>query len=117
MLILARIQMNNHMFIFSYFMLSCTKKTPFCKIILIFVVLLLAGSKMTEMIFAKVGFELERSFDGKASNLVESCGKSAVKLVALIAQHFPGIVALLQTVFLLFVLRRADKITSLTFCY
>ncbi|CAK9144041.1 unnamed protein product [Ilex paraguariensis] len=38
----------------------------------------------------EVGFELERSFDGKASNLVESCSKSAVKLVALITRHFPG---------------------------
>lgn len=38
----------------------------------------------------EVGFELERSFDGKASNLVESCGKSAVKLVALVTCHFPG---------------------------
>ncbi|POO00731.1 putative Queuosine, Q, salvage protein family [Trema orientale] len=38
----------------------------------------------------EVGYELERSFGGKASNLVESCGKSAVKLVALVACHFPG---------------------------
>ncbi|PRQ48161.1 uncharacterized protein LOC133721724 [Rosa rugosa] len=38
----------------------------------------------------EVGFELERSFDGKASNLVESCGKSAVKLVAMVTRHFPG---------------------------
>ncbi|KAM7520407.1 hypothetical protein LguiB_019369 [Lonicera macranthoides] len=38
----------------------------------------------------EVGLELERSFDGKASNLVESSGKSATKLVALIASHFPG---------------------------
>ncbi|KAF7809915.1 queuosine salvage protein-like [Senna tora] len=38
----------------------------------------------------EVGFELERSFEGKASNLVESCGKSAVKLVGLVARHFPG---------------------------
>ncbi|KAJ7944509.1 Queuosine salvage protein [Quillaja saponaria] len=38
----------------------------------------------------EVGFELERSFEGKASNLVESCGKSAIKLVALVARHFPG---------------------------
>ncbi|XP_068344097.1 uncharacterized protein [Pyrus communis] len=38
----------------------------------------------------EVGFELERSFDGKASNLVESCGKSAVKLIALVTRHFPG---------------------------
>ncbi|KAK6125246.1 hypothetical protein DH2020_040990 [Rehmannia glutinosa] len=37
-----------------------------------------------------VGFELERSFDGKASKLVESCEKSAAKLVALITSHFPG---------------------------
>ncbi|KVH92446.1 Protein of unknown function DUF2419 [Cynara cardunculus var. scolymus] len=34
--------------------------------------------------------ELERSFGGKASNIVESCEKSAVKLVAIIARHFPG---------------------------
>ncbi|XP_075514859.1 uncharacterized protein LOC142549672 [Primulina tabacum] len=38
----------------------------------------------------EVGFELERSFEGKASKLVESCQKSAAKLVALICQHFPG---------------------------
>ncbi|XP_024017687.1 queuosine salvage protein [Morus notabilis] len=38
----------------------------------------------------EVGFELERSFDGKASNLVESCAKSAAKLVALVTRHFPG---------------------------
>ncbi|XP_051140951.1 uncharacterized protein LOC127258222 [Andrographis paniculata] len=38
----------------------------------------------------EVGFELERSFDGKASKLVESSEKSAPKLVALIASHFPG---------------------------
>lgn len=38
----------------------------------------------------EVGFELEKSFGGKACNLVESCGKSAVKLVALITSHFPG---------------------------
>ncbi|KAL0332327.1 UNVERIFIED_CONTAM: Queuosine salvage protein [Sesamum calycinum] len=37
----------------------------------------------------EVGFELERSFDGKASKLVESCEKSAAKLVALITSHFP----------------------------
>lgn len=40
----------------------------------------------------KVGLELERSFEGKASRLVESSGKSAVKLVELIARHFPGII-------------------------
>ncbi|KAF8404902.1 hypothetical protein HHK36_009797 [Tetracentron sinense] len=38
----------------------------------------------------EVGFELERSFGGKAANIVESCGKSAANLVALIARHFPG---------------------------
>lgn len=38
----------------------------------------------------EVGRELERNFKGKASNLVESCGKSAVKLVALITRCFPG---------------------------
>ncbi|XP_073293854.1 uncharacterized protein [Primulina huaijiensis] len=38
----------------------------------------------------EVGFELERCFEGKASKLVESCQKSAAKLVALISQHFPG---------------------------
>lgn len=40
--------------------------------------------------FVQVGFELERSFDGKASKLVESCEKSAAKLVDLITGHFPG---------------------------
>lgn len=39
---------------------------------------------------SQVGFELERSFGGKASNIVDSCGKSALKLVAVITQHFPG---------------------------
>uniref|UniRef100_A0A1D1Y157 Queuosine 5'-phosphate N-glycosylase/hydrolase n=1 Tax=Anthurium amnicola TaxID=1678845 RepID=A0A1D1Y157_9ARAE len=38
----------------------------------------------------EVGQVLERSFGGKAVNLVETCGKSAVTLVSLIAQHFPG---------------------------
>ncbi|CAA0841042.1 Unknown protein [Striga hermonthica] len=38
----------------------------------------------------EVGFELERSFDGKASKIVESSEKSAAKLVALITSHFPG---------------------------
>ncbi|KAK1433138.1 hypothetical protein QVD17_10044 [Tagetes erecta] len=38
----------------------------------------------------EVGFELERSFGGKASNIVECCGKSAAKLVSTIARHFPG---------------------------
>lgn len=38
----------------------------------------------------EVGFELERSFEGKAAKLVESCGKSAAKLVALVARFFPG---------------------------
>lgn len=38
----------------------------------------------------EVGFELERNFGGKASNLVESCGKSAAKLVALVTRHFAG---------------------------
>ncbi|XP_030539016.1 queuosine salvage protein-like [Rhodamnia argentea] len=38
----------------------------------------------------EVGYELERSFNGKASNLVKSCGKSAGKLVALVTRYFPG---------------------------
>ncbi|XP_010548454.1 PREDICTED: UPF0553 protein-like [Tarenaya hassleriana] len=38
----------------------------------------------------EVGRELETNFGGKASNLVESCGRSAVKLVTLITRHFPG---------------------------
>ncbi|GJS70064.1 queuosine salvage protein-like protein, partial [Tanacetum coccineum] len=38
----------------------------------------------------EVGFELERSFEGKASKIVESCGKSATNLVSTIARHFPG---------------------------
>ncbi|GAB2231785.1 hypothetical protein Droror1_Dr00010797 [Drosera rotundifolia] len=38
----------------------------------------------------EVGNVLERSFDGKASNLVESSSKSAAKLVALLTSHFPG---------------------------
>ncbi|KAL6993836.1 hypothetical protein U1Q18_011949 [Sarracenia purpurea var. burkii] len=37
-----------------------------------------------------VGHELETNFDGEAANLVESCGKSAVKLVTLVTRHFPG---------------------------
>ncbi|XP_027361832.1 queuosine salvage protein-like isoform X3 [Abrus precatorius] len=39
----------------------------------------------------EVGIELERNFEGKASNLVECCGKSAVSLVALVARHFPDL--------------------------
>ncbi|KAJ6803144.1 UPF0553 protein-like isoform X1 [Iris pallida] len=38
----------------------------------------------------EVGLELERSFGGQAAALVNSCGNSAVSLVALIARHFPG---------------------------
>lgn len=38
----------------------------------------------------EVGLELERSFGGKAANLVEACGKSAKSLVACITRHFPG---------------------------
>ncbi|KAK9285492.1 hypothetical protein L1049_024686 [Liquidambar formosana] len=38
----------------------------------------------------EVGLELEKSFEGKASNLVKSCGKSAVELVSLVTRHFPG---------------------------
>ncbi|KAF9600739.1 hypothetical protein IFM89_012183 [Coptis chinensis] len=38
----------------------------------------------------EVGMELEKNFGGKAANIVESCGKSAVSLVAMIARHFPG---------------------------
>ncbi|KAK9678476.1 hypothetical protein RND81_11G214000 [Saponaria officinalis] len=38
----------------------------------------------------EVGRELERNFEGKASKLVESCGKSAAKLVELVTRHFPG---------------------------
>ncbi|KAK4262389.1 hypothetical protein QN277_027955 [Acacia crassicarpa] len=38
----------------------------------------------------EVGLELERSFEGKASNIVEACGKSALNLVALVARYFPG---------------------------
>ncbi|XP_059623999.1 uncharacterized protein LOC132266983 [Cornus florida] len=38
----------------------------------------------------EIGHELERSFEGKASTLVESSGKSAGKLVALVTRHFPG---------------------------
>lgn len=38
----------------------------------------------------EVGLELERSFGGEAANIVKSCGKSAVTLVALITRHFPG---------------------------
>lgn len=38
----------------------------------------------------EVGMELEKSFGGKAVNIVEASGKSAVSLVAIIARHFPG---------------------------
>ncbi|GAB4846906.1 hypothetical protein Ancab_025915 [Ancistrocladus abbreviatus] len=38
----------------------------------------------------EVGHELERNFNGKASNLVKCCDKSATQLVALVARHFPG---------------------------
>lgn len=43
---------------------------------------------------AQVGLELEKNFEGKASNLVDSCGKSAEKLVTLVTRHFPGIFVL-----------------------
>ncbi|KAK1315840.1 hypothetical protein QJS10_CPA05g01293 [Acorus calamus] len=38
----------------------------------------------------EVGVELERSFEGKAAKLVDSCGNSAASLVGLITSHFPG---------------------------
>ncbi|KAK9670276.1 hypothetical protein RND81_13G190900 [Saponaria officinalis] len=38
----------------------------------------------------EVGRVLERNFEGKASKLVQSCGKSAANLVDLVARHFPG---------------------------
>ncbi|XP_020518173.1 UPF0553 protein isoform X2 [Amborella trichopoda] len=38
----------------------------------------------------EVGLELENSFGGKATNLVDSCGSSAAALVDLITRHFPG---------------------------
>ncbi|KAL9229829.1 hypothetical protein vseg_005255 [Gypsophila vaccaria] len=38
----------------------------------------------------EVGRVLERNFEGKASNLVKSCGKSAANLVDLVTSHFPG---------------------------
>ncbi|XP_068655214.1 uncharacterized protein [Aristolochia californica] len=38
----------------------------------------------------EVGAELEKSFEGKAAILVESCGRSAATLVTLITRHFPG---------------------------
>ncbi|KAG0451213.1 hypothetical protein HPP92_026369 [Vanilla planifolia] len=38
----------------------------------------------------EVGLELERSFDGKATNLVKASRNSAQSLVTLIAKHFPG---------------------------
>ncbi|CAA6662979.1 unnamed protein product [Spirodela intermedia] len=38
----------------------------------------------------EVGNVLEKRFEGKAANLVEACGKSAMTLVSLIAQNFPG---------------------------
>lgn len=50
----------------------------------------------------QVGFELERSFCGKASNLVESCGKSAAKLVTLVTRHFPGIYMLFLGIWIQF---------------
>ncbi|KAK1363737.1 hypothetical protein POM88_039298 [Heracleum sosnowskyi] len=38
----------------------------------------------------QIGRKLDRSFEGKASNLVDCCKKSAVKPVSLVASHFPG---------------------------
>ncbi|KAL5713644.1 hypothetical protein ACHQM5_015700 [Ranunculus cassubicifolius] len=38
----------------------------------------------------EVGLELEKNFGGKAANIVERCGKSAVSLVDTITRHFPG---------------------------
>ncbi|PKA59888.1 hypothetical protein AXF42_Ash015946 [Apostasia shenzhenica] len=37
----------------------------------------------------EVGSELEKSFDGKATNLVKACGNSALSLVTIVAKHFP----------------------------
>jgi hypothetical protein len=37
-----------------------------------------------------VGTELDRSFDGKAANLVAAANGSAVALVDLVTKHFPG---------------------------
>ncbi|KAH7296371.1 hypothetical protein KP509_26G021400 [Ceratopteris richardii] len=38
----------------------------------------------------EVGIELNRSFKGKAVNLVEAANGSALALVSLVARHFPG---------------------------
>ncbi|GLJ12920.1 hypothetical protein SUGI_0200560 [Cryptomeria japonica] len=38
----------------------------------------------------EVGTELEKSFGGKAANLVTAAGNSAVALVELVTRHFPG---------------------------
>lgn len=38
----------------------------------------------------EVGRALERTFDGKASKLIESAGGSATKLVNVVTQHLPG---------------------------
>ncbi|PKU59468.1 queuosine salvage protein [Dendrobium catenatum] len=38
----------------------------------------------------EVGLELDRSFGGKATNLVKASGNSALSLVALVTKHFPG---------------------------
>ncbi|KAG4925158.1 hypothetical protein JHK87_050698 [Glycine soja] len=46
---------------------------------------------MKNSIPRRVGIELERNFEGKASNLVECSGKSAMNVAALVARHFPGI--------------------------
>lgn len=46
---------------------------------------------------------LEKNFDGKASKLVEASGKSAAKLVQLMAQHFPGRISFCPFSFTLFV--------------
>lgn len=53
---------------------------------------------LSDCIF-QVGKVLEKRFGGKAANLVEACGKSAMTLVSLIAQNFPG-------TFLITILRR-----------
>lgn len=63
------------------------------------------------MSMTQVGLELEKNFEGKASNLVASCGKSAEKLVTLVTRHFPGILILVLIALV------TDMIVQMVLCF
>lgn len=49
-----------------------------------------ASRRLMHVFTFQVGTELERSFDGKAVNLVAAAKGSALALVHLVTKHFPG---------------------------